>query len=167
MKAEDQHAAAFVAAFRLQFPETANRLIHISNEAGQRPAGKEGLGRYLGMQKGRKARGVLPGVADYFLAEKIEQAPYETQWGGMWIELKAPGAPWKDSQIEFLEEMRFDYACCVAWGHDAALMACRIYLAGLWPTGKLRGVSAGRVLELSRFTKTGKVRREPAKKVRP
>ena len=147
---EDQHAAAFVEEFRMQHPSMAHLLIHIANEGGTRTPD----GSHFAKLAKRKKMGVVPGVADYFLAYTFSDTH------GLWLELKAPTGKLKQEQIAFLEAMNDQgYACVVAWGWEAALHVAGRYLRGNVDTRYVYGVPlAGVAMPLVELTQAGAVR---------
>ncbi len=154
MKPEEQHAIAFVEAFRRQWPKLAGNLLHIANEGGNR-------GQHPGYHAKRARMGVRKGTADYFLAETVWLGVGEDPaCHGLWLELKAPSGVLKTEQIAFLTEMTIArYYAATAWGWVAAMRACYAYLAGEMGYGEPWGYpESGGDWPLSDLTLGGKPR---------
>lgn len=98
--AEHRLQTACVTWFRLQFPRLAMRLFAIPNGAYRAKTTAARL----------KDEGVLPGVADLFLAA------VRGQWGGLFIEMKtnSDGSRLSKAQREWAGEIRngYGYVIC-------------------------------------------------------
>lgn len=119
LQPEEAVAIGFVEEIRLRVPRLAPFLIHLTNDRRVTP-GKRGL-----VTHALKLRmGWRKGVADYLLAQPAGG------FGGLFLELKAPGGRLEHEQAEFLADMHSaGFAACAAWGTSAAVTAVTSYLA--------------------------------------
>jgi len=80
-------------------------------------------GQRIGQVNKLKAEGMLPGVADLFIAEP------RAQWHGFYLEMKARGGTLSDNQKWFLAQVeRRGYFTGVAYGFDEAQALIDVYL---------------------------------------
>jgi hypothetical protein len=98
--------------FRLQYPKLANRLFAIPN-GGHRSKVTAAI---------LKAEGVMAGVSDLFLSVP------KNGFGGMWIEMKAPGGRLSDIQQQFISEHKGVYECAVCYNVEQFISAVNNYL---------------------------------------
>lgn len=114
MQNEDAVQINVINWFKYNYPDFADDVIHIANQ------------RTCSMQQGRllKRLGVKKGASDLFFAIK------NTEFAGLWLELKTKQGKLSKEQQEFLERKRMrGYCAMVAYGEDEAKEIIQTYLA--------------------------------------
>jgi hypothetical protein len=108
---EHQHQVALIEwAYRNYLPAAAD--VPAGSKVGDYLLAIPNGGRRNPREGARlKAEGVKPGVSDLLLPLRRQQ------YGGLWLEMKAPGAKPTIGQKEWLERMRIA-GYCAAWADD-------------------------------------------------